>query len=82
MVYQLQILSFKIDHCSKFKKCYPYIWLRNAVRFKIQNNNCTVTVATDKRAPRWTFTDPCKPEVRSDAQEESASPDILFQNSS
>ena len=26
------------------------------------------------RAPRWTFTDPCKPEVRPGAREESASP--------
>ena len=26
------------------------------------------------RAPRWTFTDPCKPEVRPGALEESASP--------
>ena len=29
---------------------------------------------TNKRAPRWTFTDPCKPEVRPGAREESASP--------
>ena len=29
---------------------------------------------TDNRAPRWTFTDPCKPEVRPGAREESASP--------
>ena len=29
---------------------------------------------TNNRAPRWTFTDPCKPEVRSGAREESASP--------
>ena len=29
---------------------------------------------TNNRAPRWTFTDPCKPEVRPDAWEESASP--------
>ena len=29
---------------------------------------------TNNRAPRWTFTDPCKPEVRPDAREESASP--------
>ena len=29
---------------------------------------------TNNRAPRWTFTDPCKPEVRPGAQEESASP--------
>ena len=28
---------------------------------------------TNNRAPRWTFTDPCKPEVRPGAQEESAS---------
>ena len=25
---------------------------------------------TNKRAPRWTFTDPCKPEVRQGVQEE------------
>ena len=29
---------------------------------------------TNNRAPRWTFTDPCKPEVRPGVQEESASP--------
>ena len=29
---------------------------------------------TNKRAPRWTFTDPYKPEVRPGAREESASP--------
>ena len=29
---------------------------------------------TNNRAPRWTFTDPCKPQVRPGAREESASP--------
>ena len=29
---------------------------------------------TNNRAPRWTFTDPCKPEVRSGTREESSSP--------
>ena len=29
---------------------------------------------TNNRAPRWTFTDPCKPELRPGAREESASP--------
>ena len=29
---------------------------------------------TNNRAPRWTFTDPCKPEVRPGAREETASP--------
>ena len=29
---------------------------------------------TNNRAPRWTFTDPCKPEVRPGAREESAFP--------
>ena len=29
---------------------------------------------TNNREPRWTFTDPCKPEVRPGAREESASP--------
>ena len=29
---------------------------------------------TNNRAPRWTFTDPCKLEVRPGAREESASP--------
>ena len=28
---------------------------------------------TNNRAPQWTFTDPCKPEVRPGAREESAS---------
>ena len=29
---------------------------------------------TNTRAPRWIFTDPCKPEVRPGVREESASP--------
>ena len=29
---------------------------------------------TNNRVPRWTFTDPCKPEARPGAREESASP--------
>ena len=29
---------------------------------------------TNNRAPQWTFTDPCKPQARPGAQEESASP--------
>ena len=29
---------------------------------------------TNNRAPRWTFTDPCKSDVRPGAREESASP--------
>ena len=29
---------------------------------------------TNNRAPRWTFMDPCKPEVRPGAREESVSP--------
>ena len=29
---------------------------------------------TNNRAPWWTFMDPCKPEVRPGAREESASP--------
>ena len=32
---------------------------------------------TNNRAPRWTFTDPCKTEVRPGAGEESAYPDWL-----
>ena len=42
---------------------------------KIQKNWCTVTAApTIEHHARWTFTDPCKPEVRPGAREESASP--------
>ena len=29
---------------------------------------------TNNRAPRWIFTDPCKPEVRPGTRKESASP--------
>ena len=29
---------------------------------------------TNNKAPRWTFTDPCRQEVRPGAREESASP--------
>ena len=29
---------------------------------------------SNNRAPRWTFTDPCKPELRPGAREESTSP--------
>ena len=32
---------------------------------------------TNNRAPRWTFMDPCKQEVRPGAREESASPACL-----
>ena len=32
---------------------------------------------TNNRAPRWTFADPCKPEVRPGARKESASPPWL-----
>ena len=50
-------------------------WPHHVKQCKIQKNWCTVTVAaTIVRAPRWTFTDPCKPEVRPCAREESASP--------
>ena len=31
----------------------------------------------NNRAPRWTFTDPCKPDVRLGAREKSASPACL-----
>ena len=43
---------------------------------KIQKNWCTVTVAPtiEHQAPWLTFTDPCKPEVRPGAREESAFP--------
>ena len=34
---------------------------------------------TNNRTPRWTFTDPCKPEVRPGAREESASPARLVE---
>ena len=33
---------------------------------------------TNDRAPQWTFTDPCKPEVRPGAREDSASPAWLW----
>ena len=34
---------------------------------------------TNNRAPRWTFTDPCKPEVRPGAREETETEyDILY----
>ena len=39
------------------------------IKCKIQKNWCTVTVAPTP--PRWTFTHPCKPEVRPGAREES-----------
>ena len=31
---------------------------------------------TNNREPRWTITDPCKPEVRPGAREEAASPNV------
>ena len=37
-------------------------------------NECIVHCGTNNRVPRWTFTNPCKPEVRPGAREESASP--------
>ena len=50
--------------------------MNHLVKCKIQTNVCTVT-GTNNRAPRWTFTDPCKPEVRPGAREEPASPGLL-----
>ena len=35
---------------------------------------------TNNRAPRWTHTDPCKPEVRPGAREESVSPAWLAES--
>ena len=37
---------------------------------ELMHRNC----GTNNRAPRWTFTGPCKPEVRPGVREESASP--------
>ena len=39
--------------------------------------NCHYDYGTNNRAPRWTFTGPCKPEVNTGAREESASPTWL-----
>ena len=33
-----------------------------------------LSLCTNNKAPRWTFTDPCKPEVRPGAREEAAFP--------
>ena len=43
---------------------------KNVKYKKLMHCHC----GTNNRAPRWTFTDPCKPEVRPGAREESASP--------
>ena len=52
----------RLKNCTVLRKNYM---LENFnVNYKRTNNS----------APRWTFTDPCKPEVRPDAREESTSP--------
>ena len=43
---------------------------RNVKYKRTDDSHC----GTNNRAPRWTFTDPCKPELRPGAREESASP--------
>ena len=47
------------------------------VECKMLNNWCTVTVAPTIEHQWWTLTDPCKPEVRPGALEESGSPACL-----
>ena len=46
------------------------LYLNVEYKKKLMQGHC----GTNNRAPRWTFTDPCKPEVRPGAREESASP--------
>ena len=45
--------------------------LSNNVKYKRTD---ALSLWHQNRAPRWTFMDPCKPEVRPGAREESASP--------
>ena len=49
--------------------CSPYLLLHVKYK-KLMHGHC----GTNNRVPRWTFTDPCKTEVRPGAREESASP--------
>ena len=46
---------------------------KNATKCKIQKELMHCHCGTNNRAPRWTFMDPCKPEVRPGSREESAS---------
>ena len=45
-------------------------YVSNVKYKKLMHCHC----GNNNRAPRWTFTDPCKPEVRLGVREESASP--------
>ena len=64
-------------HIQLESKCILH-WCRVSNESDIQLLNTKELMhchcGTNNRAPRWTFTDPCKPEVRSGAREESASP--------
>ena len=52
------------------KSCYFWFHLECKIQKEMMHCHC----GTNNRAPRWTFTDSCKPEVRPGAREESASP--------
>ena len=59
-------------------KCGTTCWPRSLwefLSFRMRNTKELMHChyGTNNRAPRWTFTDPCKPEVRPGAWEESAS---------
>ena len=46
----------------------------NLTQGSLKYKRTDAPVATNNKAPRWTFTDPCKPDKRPGAREESASP--------
>ena len=63
------------DKCSIYIKEIPdQLDFNNKLSTKNTNEMMHCHCGTNNRAPRWTFTDPCKPEVRPGAREESASP--------
>ena len=63
---------FHMSFMNVLVKAYICIKLNDRMKNTEELMHCHC--GTNNRAPRWTFTDPCKPEVRPGAREESASP--------
>ena len=79
------ISIFYLQRLPKFQKeclcCFimeAFVSERCISRSVITISNLNILMhchcGTNNRAPRWTFTNPCKPKVRPGAREESASP--------
>ena len=81
------IVATRLAEASWRRDKVSYIRLQSYIWRARRQGNFTVTswmlntkelmhchCGTNNRAPRWTFTDPCKPEMGPGAREESASP--------